>query len=138
MGTKVRLEKYINFSLISNCIIFNTLAGCNGKDKKGGKGCCGSGRDKEKTITDQSQQSAEELAKKQKEEEERKQKDKEEADRLAKESQIKLLEASIARREKLLANENYVNKAPSNIVEKERNDLENEKKKLKELTSKKD
>ena len=86
MGTKVRLEKYINFSLISNCIIFNTLAGCNGKDKKSGKGCCGSGRDKEKTITDQSQQSAEELAKKQKEEEERKQKDKEEADRLAKDN----------------------------------------------------
>ncbi len=61
-----------------------------------------------------------------------------EADKLAKEAQIKILEASIARREKLLANENYVNKAPSNIVEKERNDLENEKKKLKELTSKKD
>ena len=61
-----------------------------------------------------------------------------EADKLAKEAQIKVLEASIARREKLLANENYVNKAPSNIVEKERNDLENEKKKLKELTSKKD
>ena len=61
-----------------------------------------------------------------------------EADKLAKEAQIKLLEASIERRQKLLSNENYVNKAPSKIVEKEKNDLENEKKKLKELTSKKD
>ena len=61
-----------------------------------------------------------------------------EADKLAKAAQIKLLEASIARREKLLANENYVNKAPSNIVEKERTDLENEKKKLEELKGKED
>ena len=61
-----------------------------------------------------------------------------EADKLAKEAQIKLLEASIARREKLLSNENYVNKAPEKIVEKERADLENEKKKLEELSKSKD
>ena len=45
------------------------------------------------------------------------------------------MEASIARREKLLSNENYVNKAPSNIVEMDRKKLEEEKKKLKELQS---
>jgi len=80
MTSKVRLEKYINFSLISNCIIFNTLAGCKGKNKKGGKGCSGSGKDTEPVnVNNQGQQSAEELAKKQKEQE-----DKEKADRLAK------------------------------------------------------
>ena len=57
-----------------------------------------------------------------------------EADKLAKQAQIKLLEASIARREKLLSNENYVNKAPKNIVEMDRQKLEEEKKKLEELT----
>ena len=36
------------------------------------------------------------------------------------------LEASIKRRNNLLSNENYVKKAPSNIVEKERLDLEKE------------
>lgn len=36
------------------------------------------------------------------------------------------LEASIKRRNNLLSNENYVNKAPSNIVEKERLDLQKE------------
>ena len=44
-----------------------------------------------------------------------------------------VLEASIKRREKLLANENYVNKAPANIVENDRKKLEEEKKKLEEL-----
>jgi len=57
-----------------------------------------------------------------------------EADKLAKEAQIKLLEASIKRRETLLSNENYVNKAPKNIVEMDRQKLEEEKKKLEELT----
>ena len=56
-----------------------------------------------------------------------------EADKLAKEAEIKLLKASIERREKLLANENYVNKAPANIVEMDRKKLEEEKKKLEEL-----
>ena len=56
-----------------------------------------------------------------------------EADKLLKESQIKILEASIHRREKLLSNENYINKAPKNIVELDRKKLEEEKKKLNEL-----
>ncbi len=58
-----------------------------------------------------------------------------EADKAQTEAAIKTLEASIARREKLLSNENYVNKAPSNIVEMDRKKLEEEKKKLKELQS---
>ena len=53
-----------------------------------------------------------------------------EAEKASKKAQIKLLEASIARREKLLANENYVNKAPKNIVEMDRQKLEEEKQKL--------
>ena len=56
-----------------------------------------------------------------------------EADKIAKEAQIKLLTDSIARREKLLANENYVNKAPTNIVELDRKKLAEEKQKLAEL-----
>ena len=56
-----------------------------------------------------------------------------EADKKLKETQIKLLEASISRRQKLLSNENYVNKAPANIVENDRKKLEEEKKKLEEL-----
>ena len=56
-----------------------------------------------------------------------------ETDKLLKESQIKLLQASIERREKLLSNENYVNKAPEKIVAMDRQKLEEEKKKLEEL-----
>ena len=56
-----------------------------------------------------------------------------EADKAAKQTQIKLLEASIARREKLLSNENYVNKAPKKIVDMDKQKLEEEKKKLQEL-----
>ena len=56
-----------------------------------------------------------------------------EAEKQNKAAQIKLLETSIARREKLLSNENYVNKAPANIVENDRKKLEEEKKKLNEL-----
>ena len=56
-----------------------------------------------------------------------------EADKLAREAQIKLLTESISRREKLLSNENYVTKAPSNIVEMDKQKLEDEKKKLEEL-----
>ena len=51
----------------------------------------------------------------------------------AKQKQIDDLKASIARREKLLSNENYVNKAPANIVQIDREKLEEEKKKLEEL-----
>jgi len=56
-----------------------------------------------------------------------------EADKAAKEAQIKLLKASIERREKLLSNENYVNKAPKKIVEMDKQKLEDEKIKLEEL-----
>ena len=56
-----------------------------------------------------------------------------EKDKLLKETQIKVLQESILRREKLLSNENYVNKAPKNIVEMDRQKLEEEKKKLEEL-----
>ena len=57
-----------------------------------------------------------------------------EADIAQKEAQIEQLKSSIARREKLLSNENYVNKAPTNIVEMDRQKLEEEKQKLAELT----
>ena len=56
-----------------------------------------------------------------------------EAEKAAKNTQIKLLEESIKRREKLLSNENYVKKAPEKIVEMDRKKLEEEKKKLAEL-----
>jgi valyl-tRNA synthetase len=56
-----------------------------------------------------------------------------EADKKLKETQIELLKLSIERRKKLLSNENYVNKAPEMIVNKEREDLEKEIKKLEEL-----
>ena len=51
----------------------------------------------------------------------------------AKENLINSLKSSIERREKLLSNENYVNKAPANIVEMDKQKLEEEKNKLKEL-----
>ena len=56
-----------------------------------------------------------------------------EEDKKLKEEQIKSLTQSIERREKLLANENYVNKAPANIVEMDRQKLQEEKQKLEEL-----
>ena len=56
-----------------------------------------------------------------------------EADKAAKEAQIKLLKASIERREKLLSNVNYVNKAPKKIVDMDKQKLEEEKIKLEEL-----
>ena len=56
-----------------------------------------------------------------------------ETDKIAKKAQIELLKASIKRRENLLANENYVNKAPANIVDMDRKKLLEEKKKLEEL-----
>ena len=57
-----------------------------------------------------------------------------EADIAQKEAQVEQLKSSIARREKLLSNENYVNKAPANIVEMDRQKLEEEKQKLADLT----
>ena len=82
MKSKVILEKYINFSLISNCIIFNTLAGCSGKsDEKQGY----SGKKKIVQID-----SPEELAKKQKEEEEERKKQEQEAkEKAEKEKRLK-------------------------------------------------
>ncbi len=46
------------------------------------------------------------------------------------------LESSIARREKLLSNENYVSKAPASIVEQERNNLKLEKENLEAIVNK--
>ena len=43
---------------------------------------------------------------------------------------------SIERRKKLLSNENYVNKAPANVVENDRVQLEKEELKLEEILSK--
>lgn len=59
---------------------------------------------------------------------------KEDIENLIKEKES--LENSIARREKLLSNEGYVNNAPSNIVDAERQKLEEEKGKLEILISK--
>ena len=56
-----------------------------------------------------------------------------EADKIQKDLTIKALQASIERREKLLSNENYVNKAPKQIVDLDKQKLEEEKKKLSEL-----
>ncbi len=56
-----------------------------------------------------------------------------EADKIQKELTIKTLKASIERREKLLSNENYVSKAPKQIVLLDRQKLEEEKKKLSSL-----
>ncbi|MDD3341047.1 MAG: valine--tRNA ligase [Bacilli bacterium] len=46
------------------------------------------------------------------------------------------LEASIQRRENLLSNENYVNKAPANVVEMDRENLEKEKQELVQVLDK--
>ena len=54
-------------------------------------------------------------------------------DKLVKEMQINVLKESIERRKKLLSNENYVNKAPKEIVDRDREKLEEETKKLEEL-----
>ena len=56
-----------------------------------------------------------------------------EEDKALLQKQIDDLKSSIERREKLLSNENYVNKAPANIVEMDRQKLAEEKKKLEEL-----
>lgn len=55
-----------------------------------------------------------------------------EGEKKAREKQISDLQNSVARRENLLANENYVKKAPKNIVEMDRIKLDEEKKKLQE------
>ena len=53
------------------------------------------------------------------------------------EEEIKKLELSIERREKLLSNENYVNKAPKNVVDMDRQKLQEEKERLELLKLKK-
>ena len=57
-------------------------------------------------------------------------------DTKALEEEINKLKQSIERREKLLSNANYVNKAPSNIVELDRKKLKEEKEKLQLLLEK--
>ena len=54
-------------------------------------------------------------------------------DKKIKSLQIETLKQSIQRREKLLSNENYINKAPKHIVDLDKQKLEEEKKKLSEL-----
>lgn len=56
-----------------------------------------------------------------------------EEDIMLKNKQISDLEASIARRKNLLSNENYLNKAPKELVEKEKNTLKDEEEKLAKL-----
>ena len=50
--------------------------------------------------------------------------------------EIETLKSNIERREKLLSNEGYINKAPKNLVEQEKEKLQSEKNKLEELLSK--
>jgi len=57
-----------------------------------------------------------------------------ELDKLYKEKER--IELSIQRREKLLSNENYVNKAPKEIVESEKDQLAKEKRELENIESK--
>ncbi len=52
------------------------------------------------------------------------------------EEEVNKLKSSIERREKLLSNENYINKAPANIVEMDRKKLAEEKEKLSYLLEK--
>lgn len=56
-----------------------------------------------------------------------------EEDIMLKNKQISDLEASITRRKNLLSNENYLNKAPKKLVEKEKNTLKDEEEKLAKL-----
>ena len=58
---------------------------------------------------------------------------KEVEDQSIKQEEIKKLEESIARRKKLLSNENYVNKAPKSVVDMDRIKLQEEEEKLKIL-----
>jgi len=59
--------------------------------------------------------------------------EKEEIDKKVIEEEIKKLEISINRRKNLLSNENYLNKAPANIVEQDRVKLKEEEEKLTNL-----
>ena len=59
--------------------------------------------------------------------------DKEVVDEKSLQEEIKKLEESISRRKKLLSNDNYVNKAPANVVDADRKKLAEEEEKLKLL-----
>lgn len=56
-----------------------------------------------------------------------------EADKKAREAKIKALQESIEKIESRLSNENYINKAPEAVVAKDRQQVEDDKKKLAEL-----
>ena len=56
-----------------------------------------------------------------------------EEDKKLKEKEIESLKASIAKRKGLLSNDNFVSKAPINLVEQEKAKLEEEEEKLKNL-----
>lgn len=56
-----------------------------------------------------------------------------EADKQAREAKIKALQESIEKIESRLSNENYINKAPEAVVAKDRQQVEDDKKKLAEL-----
>ena len=85
-----KFKKYINFSIFSNIIIFNSLAGCN--KKKGWEGCCGCGKNKDnKEITGDDDNKENDDDKKKKEEEDNK---KEEEDK-KKEEQLKQQQAEL-------------------------------------------
>ena len=56
-----------------------------------------------------------------------------EADKQAREAKIKALQESIEKIESRLSNENYINKAPEEVVAKDRQQVEDDKKKLAEL-----
>ena len=56
-----------------------------------------------------------------------------EEDKILKEKEIESLKASIAKRKSLLSNDNFVSKAPANLVEQEKAKLQEEEEKLKNL-----
>ena len=58
-----------------------------------------------------------------------------EEDKILREKQIESLKASIAKREGLLNNQGFLSKAPKNLVDDERNKLEEEKKQLQILSN---
>ena len=74
MKSKFDFRKYIKFSLISNCIIFNTLAGCKKNNNKGSKGCSNSGKNnknEEENKTEQEQPSQQQEDKNKKDQEDK-------------------------------------------------------------------
>ena len=105
MKYKVKFEKYINFSLMSNYIIFNTLAGCgNGKNSnKNDKGYSGkqkndnnnesTGGNTSSNNNEQQEQNPEDLNKKNEDEENLKNPKEELIDELEKENLLKIYDS---------------------------------------------